>query len=387
MTVEIKVPPLAESISEASVLAWHVVEGQTVRRDDHLVDIETDKVVLEVPAIQSGQVVKLLKAVGAAVTSGEVLALLEPGEGASPAVAPPVQPASTPAVNHEPVAMPAAEKRMREANLNPDAVPGSGRSGRILKEDVMAKLATQEAALPVPPGSEEMAEQRVPMSLLRRRVAERLMQSQSQTATLTTFNEVDMSAVMALRQRYKETFEKRFGVKLGIMSFFVRAVCAALTRYPILNARIEGQEIVTPSSQHIGIAVGSRRGLLVPVLRHAQRLSMADIERQIADFSHRADDGHVSPTELEGGTFSITNGGVFGSMLSTPIINPPQSAILGIHATRDRPVVVDGAIVIRPMNYLALSYDHRLIDGREAVLALVAIKEGLEDPARWLLEL
>lgn len=374
--IDIKVPPLAESISAASVLTWHVTPGQVVQRDQPLVDIETDKVVLEVPAPQAGVVTHLHQPLGAAVVAGDLLVTLDPAGVTSessvtppaPVVLPPT--AAAPAVTNTPLAMPAAEKLLREQGISPAALSGSGRGGRILKEDVVAKPVDA---------------QRVPLSPLRRRVAQRLMESQSQTATLTTFNEVDMSAVLALRQRHKEAFEQHHGVRLGLMSFFVKAVCAALEQYPVLNQRIEGNDIVTPDGLHIGIAVGSRRGLLVPVLRHAQRLSMAQIESQIRDFSQRAEGGHLDPQDLEGGTFSLTNGGVFGSMLSTPILNPPQSAILGIHATQDRPVVVEGEIVIRPMNYLALSYDHRLIDGREAVLALVAIKQGLEDPARWLL--
>lgn len=374
--IDIKVPPLAESISAASVLTWHVTPGQVVQRDQPLVDIETDKVVLEVPAPQAGVVTQLHQPLGAAVVAGDLLATLDPaGATSAPMASPPApvvpSPAPTvPEVANPPLAMPAAEKLLREQGISPAALSGSGRGGRILKEDVVAKPVDT---------------QRVPLSPLRRRVAQRLMESQSQTATLTTFNEVDMSAVLALRQRHKEAFEQHHGVRLGLMSFFVKAVCAALEQYPVLNQRIEGNDIVTPDGLHIGIAVGSRRGLLVPVLRHAQRLSMAQIESQIRDFSRRAEEGHLDPQDLEGGTFSVTNGGVFGSMLSTPILNPPQSAILGIHATQDRPVVVEGEIVIRPMNYLALSYDHRLIDGREAVLALVAIKQGLEDPARWLL--
>jgi 2-oxoglutarate dehydrogenase E2 component (dihydrolipoamide succinyltransferase) len=387
MSLEIKVPPLAESITEATVLAWHVVEGAPVQRDQKLVDIETDKVVLEVPAPRAGVLQRILKGVGNKVQSHEVLALMEEGQDSTVPL-----PAAT--VPEAPVlVMPAASKILREQGREPSVKGGSGRGGRILKEDVIqdptsgqvepAGVETSSSLLPGAPRQER----RTPLSALRRRVAERLMASQSGTATLTTFNEVDMSAVLALRQRYKDSFEKKHGIRLGLMSFFVKAVVSALQRYPVLNARIEGTDWVTPEFIDIGVAIGSKRGLLVPILRDAQRLSMADIERQIADFSQRADAGHITLEELSGGTFSITNGGVFGSMLSTPILNPPQSAILGIHATRDRPMVVEGEIVIRPMNYLALSYDHRLIDGREAVLGLVAMKEGLEDPARWLLDL
>jgi 2-oxoglutarate dehydrogenase E2 component (dihydrolipoamide succinyltransferase) len=344
-----------------------------------LVDIETDKVVLEVPAPRAGTVIQLHQPVGTAVVSGDLLASLDDGAEVLPEIPHAFTPPETqiPLLTSEPpLVMPAAEKLLREQGISPVSLSGSGRGGRILKEDVSVNPVVTEKKPPL---------SRVPMSPVRRRVAQRLMESQSQTATLTTFNEVDMSAVLALRQRHKEAFEKRFGVRLGLMSFFVKAICAALEHYPVLNEYIEGTDVVTPDGIHIGVAVGSRRGLLVPVLRHAQRLTMAQIEQHIHDFFQRADTGHIEPQELEGGTFSVSNGGVFGSMLSTPILNPPQSAILGIHATQDRPVVVDGEIVVRPMNYLALSYDHRLIDGREAVLALVAIKQGLEDPARWLL--
>ncbi|WP_297449260.1 2-oxoglutarate dehydrogenase complex dihydrolipoyllysine-residue succinyltransferase [Ferrovum sp.] len=387
MSLEIKVPPLAESITEATILVWHVTEGALVQRDQKLVDIETDKVVLEVPAPHAGVLQRILKEVGDKVQSHDVLALMEESQAEMPS--------SPPIVPDVPVrTMPAAGKILREQGRAPLAEGGSGRGGRILKEDVINVPPSPER---VPPSSVETIpellpekprqERRTPLSPLRRRVAERLMASQSGTATLTTFNEVDMSAVLALRQRHKDSFEKKHGIRLGLMSFFVKAVVSALQRYPVLNARIEGEDWVTPEFIDIGVAIGSKRGLLVPILRDAQCLSMADIERQIADFSQRADAGHIALEELSGGTFSITNGGVFGSMLSTPILNPPQSAILGVHATRDRPVVVEGEIVIRPMNYLALSYDHRLIDGREAVLGLVAMKEGLEDPTRWLLDL
>ena len=386
MSLEIKVPPLAESITEATILVWHVTEGAPVQRDQKLVDIETDKVVLEVPAPHAGVLQRILKGVGDKVQSHDVLALMEESQGemlSSPPVVPDV-PVRT---------MPAAGKILREQGRAPLAEGGSGRGGRILKEDVINVPAPEPVksssveTTPEPLPGKPRQERRTPLSPLRRRMAERLMASQSGTATLTTFNEVDMSAVLALRQRHKDSFEKKHGIRLGLMSFFVKAVVSALQRYPVLNARIEGGDWVTPKFIDIGVAIGSKRGLLVPILRDAQRLGMADIERQIADFSQRADAGHIALEELSGGTFSITNGGVFGSMLSTPILNPPQSAILGIHATRDRPVVVEREIVIRPMNYLALSYDHRLIDGREAVLGLVAMKEGLEDPARWLLDL
>ncbi|NDU85192.1 MAG: 2-oxoglutarate dehydrogenase complex dihydrolipoyllysine-residue succinyltransferase [Ferrovum sp.] len=387
MTMEIKVPPLAESVTEASLVTWHVAEGEQVVRDQNLADIETDKVVLELPAPRSGILRQMIKKAGDRVVAGEVVGLLEENTEAVPS-APATPPAREAAPATEvPFALPAARKIMAEKGMDPQTVVATGKGGRILKEDVVRSMAP--VATPAPTGVDASARPatRVPLSPLRQRVAERLMASQSNTATLTTFNEVDMSAVLALRQRHKEAFEKTHGIKLGLMSFFVKAVVSALHKFPLVNSRIEGTEVVTPGYIDLGVAVGSKRGLLVPVLRNAQNLSMADIERQIADFSQRAGEGHIRLDELEGGTFSITNGGVFGSMLSTPILNPPQSAILGIHATKERAVVVDGQIVVRPMNYLALSYDHRLIDGREAVLTLVAIKEGLEDPGKWLLDL
>lgn len=396
MLIEVKVPQLSESVAEASLVAWHKKEGDFVKRDENLVDIETDKVVLETPAPADGVLVKILKEDGAPVTSGEVIAQIDteakPSAG-EPAAAVAPAPTAQPATQASPaaaVASPAARKILEEKGVAPESVSGSGRGGRITKEDA---LAAQPAAKPaaavassVPPVavSGERPEQRVPMTKLRKRIAERLLQSKNENAMLTTFNEVNMAAVIELRKKYGEKFEKEHGVRLGFMSFFVKAACAALKKFPILNASVDGDDIIYHGYIDIGIAVGSPRGLVVPILRDADQLSMAEIEQKIAEFGAKAKDGRLSLEELTGGTFSISNGGVFGSMLSTPIINPPQSAILGIHATKDRPVVENGQIVIRPINYLALSYDHRIIDGREAVLGLVTIKEALEDPARLL---
>ncbi len=401
MLIEVKVPQLSESVAEATLLAWHKQAGEAVARDENLIDIETDKVVLELPAPAASVLVEIKKAEGGTVVSGEVIAVIDTEAKASvtaPAAkaAAPSAPAAAPAAA-APAVMPAARKILAEAGVNPAAVTGTGRGGRVTKEDAVAHVSPKAAPpapasrldqprLPAAPAGNR-PEQRVPMTRLRARVAERLVQSQSNAAILTTFNEVNMQPVMDLRNRYKDKFEKEHGVKLGFMSFFVKACVAALKKYPIVNASVDGNDIVYHGYFDIGIAVGSARGLVVPILRDADRLSIADIERQIADFGNRAKDGKITLEELTGGTFSISNGGVFGSMLSTPIINPPQSAILGIHATKDRPVVENGQIVIRPMNYLALSYDHRIIDGREAVLSLVAIKEALEDPARLLLDL
>lgn len=397
MLIEVKVPQLSESVAEASLVAWHKKEGEFVRRDENLVDIETDKVVLETPAPADGVLVKILKGDGAPVTSGEVIAQIDTeakpaaGEAATtPASAPTAQPAAQ-AAPAAAVASPAARKILEEKGVAPESVAGSGRGGRITKEDALA--AQPAAAKPavaaapaVPPVavSGERSEQRVPMTKLRKRIAERLLKSKNENAMLTTFNEVNMAAVIELRKKYGEKFEKEHGVRLGFMSFFVKAACAALKKFPILNASVDGDDIIYHGYIDIGIAVGSPRGLVVPILRDADQLSMAEIEKKINEFAEKAKDGRLSLEELTGGTFSISNGGVFGSMLSTPIINPPQSAILGIHATKDRPVVENGQIVIRPINYLALSYDHRIIDGREAVLGLVTIKEALEDPARLL---
>jgi 2-oxoglutarate dehydrogenase E2 component (dihydrolipoamide succinyltransferase) len=427
--IEVKVPQLSESVSEATLLTWKKRPGAAVAEDEILIEVETDKVVLEVPAPSAGSLAQIVRDDGATVTAGEVIATIDTeakGSAAAPAPAAakaapapaaaapaPAAPAPTPApAAASGPAMPAAAKLMADAGLPPGSVPGTGRDGRILKGDVLSSLATPRPAAPAPvpvpqapaarapsPVLPEVRppidlgaianrpEQRVPMSRLRQRVAERLVQSQSSAAILTTFNEVNMQPVMDLRNRYKDKFEKEHGAKLGFMSFFVKAAVAALKKYPVVNASVDGTDIVYHGYFDIGIAVGSPRGLVVPILREADQLTFAQIEKTIADFGKRAGEGKLTIDELTGGTFSISNGGVFGSMLSTPIINPPQSAILGIHATKERAVVENGQIVVRPMNYLALSYDHRIIDGREAVLALVAMKESLEDPARLLLEL
>jgi 2-oxoglutarate dehydrogenase E2 component (dihydrolipoamide succinyltransferase) len=404
MLIEVKVPQLSESVSEASLVAWHKKEGEAVKRDENLVDIETDKVVLETPAPADGVLVRIIKKDGEAVTSGEVIAEIDTetqaaataqAEVKSEAAAAPASgpaasgAASTPAAAG--VASPAARKILEEKGLSATEVAGTGRGGRVTKEDALAAppkaAAPSGATVVAAPPTGERPEQRVPMTKIRKRIAERLLQSKQETAMLTTFNEVNMLPVIELRKKYGEQFEKEYGVRLGFMSFFVKAACAALKKFPILNASVDGDDIIYHGYIDIGIAVGSPRGLVVPILRDADQLSFAEIEQKIADFGQRAKDGRLSVEELTGGTFSISNGGVFGSMLSTPIINPPQSAILGIHATKDRPVVENGQIVIRPINYLALSYDHRIIDGREAVLGLRTIKEALEDPARLLLNL
>jgi 2-oxoglutarate dehydrogenase E2 component (dihydrolipoamide succinyltransferase) len=408
MQVEVKVPQLSESVSEATLVAWHRKAGEPVKRDENLIDIETDKVVLELPAPVDGVLARILKEDGSTVTSGEVIAVIDAAAvvAAAPAADPllsaaPAAPAA--AAPSGKAASPAAAKIAAEKGVDTAAIAGTGRDGRVTKADVLAAQAAPAvpAAAPAPaPAPAKPAavaapaaiplgsrpEQRVPMSRLRARIAERLVQSQSTAAILTTFNEVNMAPVMELRNRYKDKFEKEHGVKLGFMSFFVKAAVAALRKYPIVNASIDGNDIVYHGYFDVGIAVGSERGLVVPILRNADRMSIADVEKAIADFGKRAKDGKITIEELTGGTFSISNGGVFGSMLSTPIINPPQSAILGIHATKERAVVENGQVVVRPMNYLALSYDHRIIDGREAVLSLVAIKEALEDPARLLLD-
>jgi 2-oxoglutarate dehydrogenase E2 component (dihydrolipoamide succinyltransferase) len=410
MLVEVKVPQLSESVAEATLASWHKKPGEYVNRDENLVDIETDKVVLETPAPQSGVLVNIVKGDGATVASQELIATIDtdgkPQAASQSTAAPAVQPQpAKPETAAGPGIMPAAKKIAADNKIDPAGLSGSGRGGRITKGDVLDAIqaapppAAKAASAPVPmpqraPSTAidlgalgERPEQRVPMSRLRARIAERLVQSQSTAAILTTFNEANMQPVIELRNRYKEKFEKEHGVKLGFMSFFVKAAVAALKRYPIVNASIDGNDIIYHGYYDIGIAVGSPRGLVVPIIRNADQLSLAEIEKQIADFGKRAQDGKLTIEELTGGTFSISNGGVFGSMLSTPIINPPQSAILGVHATKERPVVENGQIVIRPINYLALSYDHRIVDGREAVLSLVAIKEVLEDPARMLLDL
>jgi 2-oxoglutarate dehydrogenase E2 component (dihydrolipoamide succinyltransferase) len=411
MLVEVRVPQLSESVSEATLLTWHKKPGDFVQRDENLIDIETDKVVLELPAPEAGVLTGIVKAEGGTVVSNEIIATIDteakataaaPAAPAPPAARPtpvptpaavkPAAPAAVPRPG-EAVVMPAARKLAADKGLDLTMIEGSGRGGRVTKEDVVAQLARPSRPAPAPMPVDiaqvlgDRPEQRVPMSRLRQRVAERLVQSQSTAAILTTFNEVNMHPVMELRKKYQERFEKEHGVRLGFMSFFVKASVHALKKFPVVNASVDGNDIVYHGYFDIGIAVASPRGLVVPIIRNADQLSLADIEKQIADFGKRAQDGKLTIEELTGGTFSISNGGVFGSMLSTPIINPPQSAILGVHLTKERPVVENGQIVIRPMNYLALSYDHRIIDGREAVLSLIAIKDALEDPARLLLDL
>ncbi|MBX3641438.1 MAG: 2-oxoglutarate dehydrogenase complex dihydrolipoyllysine-residue succinyltransferase [Rubrivivax sp.] len=420
--VEVKVPQLSESVAEATLLQWKKKPGEAVAQDEILIEIETDKVVLEVPAPSAGVLGEVVKGDGSSVVSDEVIARIDTSgkaAAATPAAAPAAAapaPAPAPAAaatssggSKSDVAMPAAAKLMADNQLAAGSVTGTGKDGRVTKGDVLGALAggakpaaaapvaapvAVAVAKPLPPVAAPVAmslgdrpEQRVPMSRLRARVAERLLQSQSTNAILTTFNEVNMAPVMEMRKRFQERFEKEHGVKIGFMSFFVKAAVAALKRYPILNASVDGNDIVYHGYFDIGIAVGSPRGLVVPILRNADQMSFADIEKKIAEYGSKARDGKLSMEELTGGTFSISNGGVFGSMLSTPIINPPQSAILGVHATKDRAVVENGQIVVRPMNYLAMSYDHRIIDGREAVLGLVAMKEALEDPARLLFDI
>ncbi len=413
MLIEIKVPQLSESVAEATLLAWHKKVGEAVKRDENLIDIETDKVVLELPAPADGVLAKIIKGDGGTVKAGEVIATIDTEGKAAASPAAPVKAAlasaptpSVPAAKPAAPAMPSARKLAEERGIDAGSIAGSGRGGRVTKADVLAQApstsvpaeagsqaaAKSQLPQPIAPVSVEQIlgnrpEQRVPMSRLRARIAERLVQSQSTAAILTTFNEVNMQPVMELRKKYQERFEKEHGVRLGFMSFFVKASVHALKKYPIVNASIDGNDIVYHGYFDVGIAVGSPRGLVVPILRDADQMSFADVEKKIADFGKRAQDGKLTIEELTGGTFSISNGGVFGSMLSTPIINPPQSAILGVHATRERPVAENGQVVIRPVNYLALSYDHRIVDGREAVLSLVAIKEALEDPARLLLDL
>ena len=395
MIIEVKVPVFAESITEGTLLSWHKKVGDAVTRDETLVDIETDKVVLEVPAPQSGVLVEIVVQDGETVTSEQFLAKIDT-EAAATAAAPAAQPApaATPAAEAAPsantqagVALPAAAKLAAETGVDVASIQGSGRDGRVLKEDVKNAAAKVQAASAAPAPTGPRPEQRVPMSRLRTRVAERLLASQQENAILTTFNEVNMKPVMDLRAKYKEKFEKEHGVKLGFMSFFVKAAVAALKKFPVVNASVDGKDIVYHGYFDIGIAIGSPRGLVVPILRDADQMSIAEIEKAIVDYAVKAKDGKIAIEDLTGGTFSITNGGTFGSMMSTPIINPPQSAILGMHATKERAVVENGQVVVRPMMYLALSYDHRIIDGREAVLTLVTIKELLEDPARLLLDL
>ena len=421
--IEVKVPQLSESVAEATLLSWHKKVGEAVARDENLIDIETDKVVLELPAPAAGVIVQIIKNDGGTVVSGETIAIIDteasagvsplqvttaPAAGAAAAEAAQAPAAAAAATGSKgDVAMPAAAKILADNNLTAADATGTGRDGRVTKGDALAAVANKGAVAPAAPAPLQQAapkaalpqvaapavnlgdrpEERVPMSRLRARIAERLLQSQSTNAILTTFNEVNMQPVIDLRNKYKDKFEKEHGVKLGFMSFFVKAAVAALKKYPILNASVDGNDIIYHGYFDIGIAVGSPRGLVVPILRNADQMSIAELEKKIGEFGQKAKDGKLTLEDLTGGTFSISNGGTFGSMLSTPIINPPQSAILGVHATKDRAVVENGQIVIRPMNYLAMSYDHRIIDGREAVLGLVAMKDALEDPARLLLDL
>jgi 2-oxoglutarate dehydrogenase E2 component (dihydrolipoamide succinyltransferase) len=424
--VEVKVPQLSESVAEATLLQWKKQPGEAVAMDEILIEIETDKVVLEVPAPAGGVLAEHTVASGGSVVAEQVIAKIDTegkagasAPAAAPAAAAPAATAAQAAAaastggSKAGVAMPAAAKLMADANLPPGSVPGTGRDGRVTKGDVLGAVAAAAAAPKAAPAAAALAapaapalakplpavaapmsmnlgerpEQRVPMSRLRARVAERLLQSQATNAILTTFNEVNMAPLMEMRKRFQEKFEKEHATKLGFMSFFVKAAVAALKKYPVLNASVDGNDIVYHGYFDIGIAVGSPRGLVVPILRNADQMSFADIEKKIAEYGKKAGEGKLSIEELNGGTFSISNGGVFGSMLSTPIINPPQSAILGVHATKDRAVVENGQVVVRPINYLAMSYDHRIIDGREAVLGLVTMKEALEDPARLLFDI
>lgn len=421
--VEVKVPQLSESVAEATLMTWKKKPGDAVAMDEILIEVETDKVVLEVPAPAAGVMAELVEADGATVASEQVIARIDTdGVGAAAAPAAPAVAASAPAAAAAPasasasapassaastskagVASPAAAKQMADNGMAAGSVAGTGKDGRVTKGDVLAAVAAPKGAVTstasIPTGIPQTAlqqvatlapdlgdrpEQRVPMTRLRARVAERLLQSQATNAILTTFNEVNMAPIMELRKKYQDKFEKEHGVRLGFMSFFVKAAVAALKRYPVLNASVDGNDIVYHGYFDIGIAVGSPRGLVVPILRNADQLSFADIEKKIAEFGNKAKEGKLGLDDMTGGTFSISNGGVFGSMLSTPIINPPQAAILGVHATKDRAVVENGQVVVRPINYLAMSYDHRIIDGREAVLGLVTMKEALEDPSRLL---
>jgi 2-oxoglutarate dehydrogenase E2 component (dihydrolipoamide succinyltransferase) len=408
MLVEVKVPQLSESVAEATLLSWRKRVGEAVVQDENLIDVETDKVVLELPAPANGVIKQIIKDDAGTVVAGEVIAIIDTDAVPVAGAAPPAKAASASAPSSAVVApaaaMPAARKIAAEAGIDTSAIAGSGRGGRVTKGDVLEQVQARAAtpqpapspALGLPPAPAvvdverlmaQRPQQRVPMTRLRARIAERLLNSQQSAAILTTFNEVNMQPVMSLREKYRERFEKEHGARLGFMSFFVKAAVAGLKKYPIVNASVDGGDIVYHGFFDVGIAVASPRGLVVPILRDADQMSIAAIEKKIADYGNRARDGKLAIEELAGGTFSISNGGVFGSMLSTPIINPPQSAILGVHATKERPVVENGQIVIRPMNYLALSYDHRIIDGREAVLFLVAVKDALEDPARLLLDL
>jgi 2-oxoglutarate dehydrogenase E2 component (dihydrolipoamide succinyltransferase) len=413
--VEVKVPQLSESVAEATLLQWKKKVGDAVTADETLIEIETDKVVLECPAPSSGVLVEILQGDGATVAAEQLIARIDTAAvagAAAPAAVAATSVAAAPAAaaaasqSKAGVAMPAAAKLMADGGMAPGSVPGTGKDGRVTKGDVLAAAAAPKAAVAAPvaiptgaptkvlpqvatvaPDLGDRPEERVPMTRLRARVAERLLQSQSTNAILTTFNEINMAPVMEMRKKFQDRFEKEHGVKLGFMSFFVKAAVHALKKFPVLNASVDGNDIVYHGYFDIGIAVGSPRGLVVPILRNADQMSFADIEKKIAEFGQKAKDGKLSMDDMTGGTFSISNGGTFGSMMSTPIINPPQSAILGVHATKDRAMVENGQVVVRPMNYFAMSYDHRIIDGREAVLGLVAMKEALEDPARLLFDI
>jgi 2-oxoglutarate dehydrogenase E2 component (dihydrolipoamide succinyltransferase) len=404
MAIEIRVPQLPESVADATLVTWHKQPGQAVTRDENLADLETDKVVLEVPAPVNGVIKELRIVAGSSVTSGQVLAVLEEGgvaTAAAPAPAAKAAAAPAPAASARPAAAPASDTKLapsvrrmvEEKQLDPAKIPATGKDGRITKGDVVDYLDKPAAATPnkAPAAAPAVAaaagrqDQRVPMTRLRARIAERLLEAQQTQAQLTTFNEIDLKAVMDVRAKYKDQFEKKHGVKLGFMSFFVKAAVEALKRFPVVNASIEGNDIVYHEYYDVGVAVSTEKGLMVPVIRDADLKSYADIEKEIGAFASKAREGKITLEDLTGGTFSVTNGGTFGSMMSTPIVNMPQSAILGMHATKERPMVVNGEIVIRPMMYVALSYDHRIIDGREAVQFLVTIKDGLEDPARLLL--
>jgi len=408
--VEVKVPQLSESVAEATMLQWKKKVGDSVAADETLIEIETDKVVLEVPAPSAGVLSEILVLDGGMVKAEQLIARIDTdgkvAAAPAPAVSAPSAPAAAaaaPAASKADVLMPAAAKLMADKQLAAGSVPGTGKDGRVTKGDVLQALQTPAPAAIIPTGVPQTAlpqvsapasiglgdrpEQRVPMSRLRARVAERLLQSQATNAILTTFNEINMAPVMEMRKKFQERFEKEHGIKLGFMSFFVKAAVHALKKYPVLNASVDGNDIVYHGYFDIGIAVGSPRGLVVPILRNADQMSFSDIEKKIAEFGAKARDGKLGMDDMTGGTFSISNGGTFGSMLSTPIINPPQSAILGVHATKDRAVVENGQVVVRPMNYFAMSYDHRIIDGREAVLGLVAIKEAMEDPSRLLFDI
>ena len=414
MTIEVRVPQLPESVADATLVAWHKKPGDAVSRDENLVDLETDKVVLEVPAPAAGVIKELKVQNGATVTSGQLLALLEEGATAAAAPSAAAPAAAAPKVAAAPETVteakagggaeklaPSVRRLVEEHKIDAGAIPGSGRDGRVTKGDVLAHLSAKDsapaataAARPTPPSGLQVAsapagargERRVPMTRLRARIAERLVQAQATAAMLTTFNEVDLKAVNELRARYKERFEKTHGARLGFMSFFVKACIEALRRYPVVNASVDGNDVVYHEYYDIGVAVSTDRGLIVPVLRNADALGFGEIEQSVVAYANKAREGSLTLDELTGGTFTITNGGVFGSLLSTPILNMPQSAILGMHKIQERPVVVDGQVVVRPMMYLALTYDHRIVDGRDAVQFLVAVKDALEDPARLLLQ-